>query len=581
MNITIHLKNYRDRLFDVDGTEHIEQAQADHRPVILFLLIILFNVFYQLGKQPGWVLGGEMWAEMATNYYPNANASSYLQKLFSTDAGYIPAPQRLIALVGNLINLSAASIPYFYTWSSIILTGMMVGIFCLSPFRTLVKSDWLRFLTAISILMVADFQTRTFINFTYFSAFFVAIVTALALIEKSEEVPRWSWCIPILMISKPAVLAILPAMILVAVVSQPRFRLIAIVAVVLCIGQFLQMFMSSTAGTMPFRANDITIISKLLATFKYFFGFLGGYVTGPSLQLNKYFLMVAGLFIFGISFCLLIFKKNKANALIIVGLSLLFFNVLLNAFALSDLWTQDLARLDGIPVYRHIIVGFSGCILVMCGIFSLLADSKLFKLSGRFRGDIAALFFSVWFLSVGWFSFSGKISKEPSSPIINNSQWQSMAGAIDSGVAPLCVPIDPWVKGANWMYQRNCGLLKSAPAWEDGHILIKDKLSVDLEPPAILLDKTLVAAAVMVRPFSSGKTFVEVLMRIEFNDGNIRYFSGARDLSSSGGLLLLTGKDHVAIKDISSVRLIFNLPVEIALAPDDPAGVPGIAWMGN
>jgi len=43
----------------------------------------------------------------------------------------------------------------------------------------------------------------------------------------------------------------------------------------------------------------------------------------------------------------------------------------------------------------------------------------------------------------------------------------------------------------------------------------------------------------------------------------------------------LTGKDSVAIKDISSVRLIFNLPVEIALAANDPTGVPGIAWMGN
>jgi hypothetical protein len=131
------------------------------------------------------------------------------------------------------------------------------------------------------------------------------------------------------------------------------------------------------------------------------------------------------------------------------------------------------------------------------------------------------------------------------------------------------------------MYQRNCGLLKPAPGWENGHILIKDKLSVELKPPSTLSDKALVATAVMVRPISSGKALVEVQMRIELEDGNVEYFSGARNLKSSGGLLLLTGKSHVAIKDISSVRLVFNLPVEIALASDDPAGVPGIAWMGN
>jgi hypothetical protein len=36
-----------------------------------------------------------------------------------------------------------------------------------------------------------------------------------------------------------------------------------------------------------------------------------------------------------------------------------------------------------------------------------------------------------------------------------------------------------------------------------------------------------------------------------------------------------------SIRNISSVRLIFNIPVEIALAVGDQVGVPDIAWMGN
>ncbi|NKC48732.1 hypothetical protein HED54_12175 [Ochrobactrum anthropi ATCC 49188] len=83
--------------------------------MLFFLYILPVAYATKLG------IGGGMWAEMATNYYPNANASSFVQKLLSTDAGYIPAPQRLIALVGNQLNLPAATIPYFYTWSSIFL----------------------------------------------------------------------------------------------------------------------------------------------------------------------------------------------------------------------------------------------------------------------------------------------------------------------------------------------------------------------------------------------------------------------------------------------------------------------------
>lgn len=579
--IVSHLKNARNQLFQTNNSIGNESMQSDLRPAILFLSTVFFYVCYQLAMQPGWVLGGEMWAEMATNYFYNANSSSYLQKFFSTDAGYIPAPQRLIAFVGNQFNLPSAAVPYFYTWSAVIFTGMMAGAFCLEQFRKLVNSDSLRFLTTISILMVADFETRTFINFTYFSAFFVAIVTALALIEDAEEIPWWSWFAPILMVSKPAVLAALPAMILVAMVSKSRFRWITIVVVALCIGQLLQMVISAKTGVMPFRANEITFVSKVIASFKYFFGFLGGYVIGQTFQINKYFLMLTGLSIFCISGFVIINKKRNSGALIIIGLSLLFFNILLNSFALSDSWNRDMKILDGIPVHRHIIVGFFGCILVVSGLFSALTNQKISEPSGLFRKNRGAVLFFVWFIGSGWLSFAVKVSREPASPTINNSQWQSMASAIDSGVSPLCVPIDPWWKGSSWMYQRNCGLLKPAPVWNDGLILIGGPLFFDLTPPSTIADKTLLAAAVLVRPFSTKKSFIEVQMIIKLVDGSVKYLSDARDVNSSGGLLLLTGKDSVAIKNISSVRLVFNLPVEVALAANDPPGVPGVAWMGN
>jgi hypothetical protein len=580
MKIFISMKNLREQFFPVHKSQLEDRLSEDSKPVALFILTILFYLFYQLAMQPGWVTGGEMWAEMAANYYPNANASSYLQKLLSTDAGYIPAPQRLIALIGNQLNLPASSIPYFYTWSSILFTGMLVGAFCLAQFRKIVKSDFFRFFTSIAILLVADFETRTFINFTYFSAFFVAIVTVLAMVDDSDEVPWWAGFIPILMVSKPAVLAALPAMILAAFVSRSRFRWIVFFAVLLCIGQFLQMFISSAAGVMPVRSADFAFASKLLAIGIYFLGLFGAYITGPFFQLQQLHLMLVGAFLLCLCAGLVAFKRSSANALILVGISLLFFNVFLNVFALSDSWNIDVARMHGIPIYRHIIVGFFGCVLVVSGVISSVTINNSFGSRSRFIGRAGTFLFVIWFIGVGWLTFAGKISREPIPPTVNSSQWQIMANAIDAGVSPLCVPINPWWKGANWMYHRNCGLLKSPPAWEDGRLLVNEKLTHKITPSDDLLDKTLVSAAVLVKPLGPGISFVDVLMRIELKDGSVRYFSGSRELNPLGGLLMLVGEKPISINEVAVATLIFNVPVEVALAAKEPAGVPGVAWMG-
>ena len=580
MPISMVLKNLRGQLFPVHVSQSENSSNDERRPSALFIFAVLFYVVYQLVMQPGWVTSGEMWAEMATNYYPNANATSYLQKLLSTDAGYIPAPQRIIALVGNQLNLPAASIPYFYTWTSILLTGMLVGAFCLPQFRKIVKSDFLRLLTSISILLVADFETRTFINFTYFSAFFVATVTALALVDDSEEIPWWAWLAPVFMVSKPAVLAALPAMVLVAFVSRLRFRLVVLSSVILCAGQLLQLFLSSSAGTMPYRSTGITFASKSLAITKYFLGFLGGYLTGPALNLQQLQLMLAGLFVLALCAYLVAFRRCASNALILVGASLLFFNVLLNVFALTDLWNLDMARLQGIPVYRHIIVGFSGWVLVLCGVISSVLDNSKSASRSPFILGAGVFLFSLWLFGAGWLEYAGKISREPASPTLNSSQWQTMAGAIDAGSSPLCVPINPWWKGANWMYQRNCALLKPPPAWEVGSVLVNDNSAYQIRPPRALLDKTLVAAAVLVKPLGHGRSFVEASMRVKLKDGKTSHFSGSNDFHASGGLLMLVGEKAVSINEVEGITLEFNVPVEVALGTLEPAGIPGVAWMG-
>jgi hypothetical protein len=145
---------------------------------------------------------------------------------------------------------------------------------------------------------------------------------------------------------------------------------------------------------------------------------------------------------------LAVFKlKLRVNALILVGISLLFFNVLLNAFALSDIWGPGMAVLVEAPVGRHIIVGFFGCILVVAGLFSLPIYFRKGPSTNWLSQNFCALLFAGWFMGVGWISYAVSISRDPVSPMVNNSQWQYMAKEIDADIRPLCVPIDPWVNG--------------------------------------------------------------------------------------------------------------------------------------
>lgn len=562
------------------GIHKLNMLSPRTRGYLAFSFIVIFYILYQLTLQPNWITGGEMWAEMATNYYLNAESPSLLEKLFATDAGYVPIVPRIIALIGNQINLPVTFVPYFYSFSAVILSGMMVGCFCLSIFRKLILSDSLRVVIAISVLIVADFETRTFVNFTYFSAFFIAIITSLAFKDEFKEVPWWVWLIPICIISKPAITSAIPAMVVASIFSKNRFRQVTAISLLLFLMQFIQILISSRIGVMH-QVNETNLLSKLVSSVLYFFGFLGGFAIGPALNPNKYLSIQMGIFIFFISIFVVLKIKNRATSLIGVGASLLLFNVILNCFAFTDSWNLNLNKLIGIPVYRHTIVGYFGVVLIIGALISCLFVAEENKTKINLKNYYGTFLFCLWFIVSGWFLSGLKLSKEPISPTIGNSQWQNMAQSIESGTNPLCVPVDPWHKRESWLYQRNCHLLKIPPFWEDGSLLIKDPLYFDLSPPVRLFEKKLLSAAVLAKPLSAKNEFIEVRMLITLRDGNEVKFQGANLIRPTGGLIQLNGPVSVKINEIASIRVYFNLPVEIALASDDPSGLPSIAWMGN
>ncbi|WP_261541401.1 hypothetical protein [Burkholderia multivorans] len=569
----------RDRVLPRSEDLPIDAAATSVRPVFFFALTVILYGAYMLCMQSAFTLRGEMWAEMATNYFENANSGTLAQRLLSTDAGYIPLPQRIVAIVCTWMKVPAGAIPFAYTWTAVLGSAAMIGVFCLRPFRVLIGSDGLRFLTAIATLIVVDFESRTFINFTYFAAFFAAIVTAVALVDTKRDVPRWAWILPIFMLSKPAVLAALPVMLATACVSAPRFRKIVFAVMLLCCVQGAQILISHEGGTFA-ATHSVSLAERLIASMKYFIGLLGGYAGGSLLTSVRFSPLWFGTVLAALVLWLTMRRKVASNALLIAGICLLFFNVLLNCFALSDTWNTDMRVLAGVPVYRHIIVGFEGVLLIV----SALCDRLLPRSSadiGLIRIPLCALLFACWFVGTGWLDRGTQMTVLPGAPTLNNSGWMSMAGAIDAG-GPVCVPVDP----IGWVYGRECALLNAdkgtlhsyefEPMANDGSTSVADLPVLRRDEHHVVL-----ALAVLVRPARSQMIYASTRAVITLADGTTRYLSGGRHLPYGGGLVLLTGDGEIALESIRSVRIEVAGATQLGFIADAAPKTPVVLWMGR
>lgn len=579
MVIPLYFCKIRDALIGSVYKDSIDKSRPLELPVALFFLCVFGYCAYLAAMQPEWVLRGEMWAEMASNYFLNAKANSYVVRLFAADAGYVPLPQRLIALTGGILNLPAAAIPYFYTWSAILITGALVGSFCLRPFRVLVQSDWLRFLVAISILLVADFETRTFINFTYFVAFFVAVVSSLAFVQRSTQVPWWAWCIPVLMVSKPALLSVLPTMVMAALVSQSRFRRIVFVTLIVS-ALHISFMMYTQSPTSANIAKSFGFAEKLWAAIQYFLGFAGAFSVGKGFRLSPATAMVWGLIFLSLCSYVIYTRKSAANALLVVGLSLLFFNNCLNTFALTNTWNTDLVQLAGSMVQRHILVGTSGFLLVVAGLIESLSESPGIKAISR-KFHFGPAIFSLWFILSGWLVFAHGANRAPGVPAIFNSQWQLMSGAIDTN-EPVCVPVDP----IGWIFERSCRLLNSEVSWGKTYVFKPlmttgrwAKLSVEL--PDFAPNVSLRSMAILARPLSAHPSTLSATAVFHMKDGSSRYLRGARLFPVAGGLIHLTGDGVFPFGGAHEISLEFDGPVEVGYLEAGSSSKPAIIWMGH
>ncbi|WP_440708533.1 hypothetical protein [Herbiconiux sp. YIM B11900] len=571
----------RDRLFPL-----VEDTASPRRAYVLAALVVLIYPLQQLLTQGEMFLRGQMWAEMATNYYRSAMNLPWWEQLVATDAGYIPFPQRVLALVGAKLQLPVESIPYYYSGIGILITALLVGAICLPVFRVVLRNDVLRFAVALACVFVADWQTRTFINFTYFGLLLLVFIAAYALVERRAEAPYWMWIMPVLMLSKPALLTVIPFIVIAAVFSRRRFRIMAASTVLVGLVQLGFLAVAAKNGSSVNQSGaQSSLVEKLWAGVLYFFGWLGRIVLGDSGSLGSLGLIVAGVVLFAVLVLLVLRGRHAASALIVGAVGVVFFSMLLNAISFPTDFQANLAYVAAYPE-RRLIGSTIALFVIVAAVLAVLFDNprwaRLTVSVHGLRGTLSAvsvLVFLIWFGLSGWLGVVARSNQPLSVGSANVSQWQAQGPNLASAQGIVCIPLGP----LGWVDGRGCRELSTSNQTVNGVFFgVTEPAVTTLETaaPASVTKASVASVGIMVKPeFGSGT----VTGRVELvsADGTVTTLVAASDIPSSGGLLQFGAQELALTPDVVSARFVFDQPVEIGYGDDHtPEGVLSVIWMG-
>lgn len=525
--------------------------------------------------QPEWVFSGEMWAEMATNYFVNSNSSSIVTKLTATDFGYIPLPQRLIAATIQLLGTSATVIPYIYTWAGIALSATIVGSFCLAQFRCVLPSDSGRAVLVAITLLLVDFETRTFINFTYFAGFLLATLAARAATSDTRA-PRWTWLALVLVISKPAVMAAVPAIVAIALLKRGRFRLFAAIAISLCAIQIGRLLLTQSQTSLV--TSSTSVVDKLFTTATYLLGYFGAFFVGRKWSATLESPVLVGITLLTLSAALVKSGRGNEKILFPIGLSLMAFNFLLNSFA-PGTWNNSLDRIIHAPISRHNIIALHGFLLSMGAAFSVIGEKIEHQLPLIKKSITCPLLLVMWLIFSGWWDAAKEFNRAPTPPMLGVSHWQDLAPLIDANQA-ACIPINP----LGWAYHSKCELISDAISLGHGIRFSGSLTETPLPGPSKLANVTdksnLFAIGILARPKQRIHRQLTPHIQLTLTNGTVVNLIPSKSLPATGGLLLFNANSQLQVTRIAKATLIVDTDMEIGFA-DALDKVPATYWFST
>ena len=396
------------------GTFEALPVRRNWPAYLLAALAAAIYVVVTLSGQGINFLRGQMWAEMGSNYYLNAASGSLSDKLFATDAGYFALPQRLIALFADLAQLPSSWIPYFYTGAGTVVAALLLAVFVLPVFRPVIANDTLRFAMVVACALVIDPETRLFINFSYIAVIPIVAVTALALLGR-EKIPAWAWGLTVFIVSKPAVLCVLPAMVIVSFLGNRRFRLLAWTCSALGLVQVGRLALSASAGGTLMEPNTLSLTDKIVATGQSFVAYLTRFALSPVEPLLRWELMRFGLLFVAILVAVVLFSRSRSGALIATAVSAGVFALAINCFSMTSVFNRELTLILPAAAYdrRSVVMMVATIFLVGCCVAAVTESAWWGRrplpspnLRRIVLPTVASILFVAWFAGSGWAGYA-------------------------------------------------------------------------------------------------------------------------------------------------------------------------------
>ena len=352
----------------------------------------------------GYVLfTGEPYSESSNLYFYNADGriSQFLVK----DFGYFVLPQQIIAYVGYILAVPSRYIPYFYSGAATLITGMMIFVFCLPRFRSLIPNDIFRLMLCIAVACIATAKVREFVNFTYYSAFFVMIICAMVMVAKPDKLPWYVKTLPIFLLAKPAILAVFPILVISLFYTKNNFRWILGLCFIAVIIQLVNGYLGDppVVDYFPIEENLYTPLSERFMVFidqsKVHINALWQVQFTPILPAFAKYMLTIGTIASLLYVCFT--WKHPAKLLIIFGLIIIMGADFVVSFGLKldglfNIWKN---RAEPVTVFRWTAIQIIG-IVTVAGAVCLYFSEKIGK--HQYWYGRAIPLFIVWLVASGW-----------------------------------------------------------------------------------------------------------------------------------------------------------------------------------
>jgi hypothetical protein len=462
---------------------HFIKWCKEHLEVVIAMSVVVIYFLAPVVMYPSWYRVGPAWAEMATNYFYYAHSQG-LASLLSTDAGYVPLPQRIIALVIELVGVDNSNVMFLYNLIAMLVLSICVALPVFPTFREILGPLWLRASFSASVFMSIDFESRTFINFSY--VFILPLVLGLVCLQEnfSAKIPKLYWILPLIAFSKPVIVitsVIVGALLLSHFKIRSRsYKQITYVFFVGLSLALLRIGISSTTDTLSGYRGSFSTPEKLEIFFSQTLVSLTSFTGTPASLWNPdstALAMSCLAFLFAGYFA--VRTNHNSHMIYGIGAVLVVVNSFVNAFVLTSLITEGLGieNASNYTNWRYTVLAKIGSLLIFFSIMNAIVQLAQRRSTWLRRVWIKT---SVALLSVivvgNWLTQFNNMIAPFNFPIVGASSWETYADDIDNsqkrtGTGVQCILVDPAPWG--WVYGDGC-LVKP-----NGSIDLNSSLPID------------------------------------------------------------------------------------------------------